>query len=462
MFSPDLFPVDAVLPELVSALQHGSNVVLKAPTGAGKTTRVPTALLAVDQPGWILVLEPRRLAAQTSARWMAAELRQPVGRTIGYHIRFDRQASRDTRVLIVTEGVFLRMLLDDPLLERVAVVVLDEFHERSLNSDLALALTRRIQTQFRPDLKLVVMSATFDPRGIAEFLNCPVVTCEGRLFPVDIRYLRYPSQRPVHVETASGIESIVSSTSGDVLVFLPGVGEIRRTKEELGRLADQHELDVLELYGDLPADRQDEALRPRHRRKVILATNVAETSVTIPGITAVVDSGFARILRSDPSVGLNRLELTRISRAAADQRAGRAGRTEPGVCLRLWSADEWGRFRDQEVPEVSRIDLTAAVLQLHAWGESEIRGFPWFQPPPMSKKLGRPRPSCGKRRGSNGTGWHPSWSMRRWKWSSTSSASGSWPINARGTRICCWRKRRPTHPTPRKSPSCCSNTRSAA
>ncbi len=379
-------PVVAVLPDVLSALKRGSSVVLKAPTGAGKTTQVPPALLDAGyaERGLIVMLEPRRLAAQTSARWMAANRNEPVGRTFGYHIRFDRQASRDTRVLVVTEGVFLRMLLDDPLLEQIAVVVFDEFHERSLHSDLALALTRRLQTQFRPELKLVVMSATFDPDVIAKFLDCPVVSCEGRLFPVDVRYLRFPSQQPMHLEAAAGVASIASTTPGDVLVFLPGVGEIRRTRRELEQLAETFQFDLLELYGELPAERQEAALRPRDRRKVILATNVAETSVTIPGVTAVVDTGFARTMRCDPSVGLNRLELTRISRESADQRAGRAGRTEAGVCLRLWSADEWRMFKEHEVPEVARLDLTGAVLQLHAWGESDVRAFPWFQPPPLA------------------------------------------------------------------------------
>jgi ATP-dependent helicase HrpB len=379
-------PIDDVLPDVISALRAGTSVVVKAPAGAGKTTHVPPAILdaGLAPEGLIVVLEPRRLAAQTSARRMAAERSEPIGQTIGYHIRFDRKASRDTRVLVVTEGVFLRMLLDDPLLERIAVVVLDEFHERSLNSDLALALTRRLQTLFRPELKLVVMSATFDPQIIARFLGCPVITSEGRQFPVTINYLRFPSERSMPAEAAAAVVSLANETPGDLLVFLPGVGEIRRTRAELTRSENESHYEVIELYGELPADRQEKALQPSDRKKVILATNVAETSVTIPGVTAVVDTGFARIMKCDPSVGLNRLELTRISRASADQRAGRAGRTQAGSCLRLWSADEWRLFKEYETPEITRLDLAGTVLQLHAWGENNIRDFPWFQSPPQA------------------------------------------------------------------------------
>jgi ATP-dependent helicase HrpB len=226
------------------------------------------------------------------------------------------------------------------------------------------------------------MSATFDPQVIARFLNCPVVACEGRQYPVETRYLRFPSQRPIAVEAAAGAAMIAGETAGDVLVFLPGVGEIRRTHGELEQLPAVTDFEVVELYGELPVDKQEAALRPSSRRKMILSTNVAETSVTIPGVTAVVDTGYARILRCDPGVGLNRLELSRISRASADQRAGRAGRTAPGICLRLWSADEWRLFPEYEVPEIARLDLAGAVLQLHAWGESDVRAFPWFQKPP--------------------------------------------------------------------------------
>lgn len=380
----DPLPVESVLPDILAALRARGNVVLKAPTGAGKTTRVPPALLAegLASTGLIIVLEPRRLAAQTAARRMAAEHGEPLGRRFGYHIRFDRQASPDTRVLVVTEGIFLRMLLDDPLLERVAVVVFDEFHERSLNSDLALALTRRLQTELRPELKIVAMSATFDPQVIAAFLGCPVVVSEGRLFPVAVRYLPFPSQRPLPVEAAAGVRAIAAESAGDILVFLPGVGEIRRTRKELETDGADHHFELRELYGELPADQQELVLRPSARRKIILATNVAETSVTVPGVTAVVDTGYARIMRCDAGVGLNRLDLCRISRASADQRAGRAGRLAPGTCLRLWAADEWRMFKEQESPEVSRLELSGALLQLHAWGERDPRAFPWFQAPP--------------------------------------------------------------------------------
>lgn len=376
-------PIDAVLPELIKVLSHNGNVVLQAPAGAGKTTRVPPALLQAQlaNDGLIVVIEPRRLAAQTAARRMATEHDQRVGETFGYHIRFDRRAGLATRVLVVTEGVLLRMLLDDPLLERVAVIVFDEFHERNLNSDLALAIARQLQTELRPELKLVVMSATIDPQPIADYLGCPIVASGGKLFPVDVRYLPLPTQRPLPQSVASGVANLLDSTAGDILAFLPGVGEIRRTHEQLLPLASDRQLVVHELYGDLPMDQQDAALRPADRRKVILSTNVAETSVTIEGITAVVDSGMARVLRWDPSVGIDRLAVERISRSSADQRAGRAGRTAPGICLRLWTQHEHRFLAERNTPEVLRLDLSGALLTLLSRGETRWENFPWYEAP---------------------------------------------------------------------------------
>ena len=376
-------PVDDVLPEVIAALRRCGNVVLRAPTGAGKTTRVPPALLDAGLAGdrLIVVLEPRRLAAQTAARRIASERNERAGDTCGYHIRFDRRAGPATRILVVTEGILLRMLLDDPLLEDIGILVFDEFHERTLNSDLALAIARRLQKELRSDLKLVVMSATLESQPIADFLECPIVASEGRIFPVEVRYLPFPAKTSISQRAAAGVISVLEWTSGDVLVFLPGIAEIRRTRDELSRALRDHPFAVHELYGELPMDQQEAVLRPADRRKVILSTNVAETSVTIEGITAVVDTGLARQLHCDESIGVNRLEVLRISRASADQRAGRAGRTAPGYCLRLWTEADHRFLRERESPEILRLELSGPMLTLLAWGESDLEHFPWFQSP---------------------------------------------------------------------------------
>lgn len=383
-------PIDTVLPRLCSVLRDHPAVVLRAPTGAGKTTRVPPALLA-SMPGSevgaagdkiVLMLEPRRLAARAAARRIADERRTRLGDEVGFHVRFERVSSPRTRILVVTEGLLVRMLQDDPFLERVGVVVFDEFHERNLDTDLALALVRKVQTQVRPDLKIVVMSATIAAGEVSRWLgDAPVIESEGRLFPVDIAYLASEDTRPVHLVVAAGVQRALAATAGDVLAFLPGVGEIRRTREELAALAQKQNIELHELYGDLPSDRQDAVLRRSDRRKIVLSTNVAETSVTIEGVTAVVDSGLARILRYDAGVGLDRLELDRIAKDSADQRAGRAGRTEPGVCLRLWTEREQRSMRDREDPEIRRVDLAGAALQLLCFGETDLESFAWFEAP---------------------------------------------------------------------------------
>ncbi len=300
---PVPLPIDEVLPQLVAALRRFKAVVLRAPTGAGKTTRVPPALLdaGLAGSGAIVVLQPRRLTARACARRIAHERRATLGEEVGYQVRFDRCMGPKTRIRIVTEGIFLRMLQDDPFLESVAAVVFDEFHERSLNSDLALAMVRRVQETVRPELKLVVMSATLEAEPIARWLgDCPVVESRGRLHPVEIRYVEELRKRTLAERAADAVEQILDRTPGDVLVFLPGVGEIRQTARRLESLAAARNLAVLPLYGDLPAEKQDEVLGRIDRRKVVLSTNVAETSLTIEGITAVVDSGpgpFA-VLRS--------------------------------------------------------------------------------------------------------------------------------------------------------------------
>ena len=317
---------------------------------------------------------------------MAEERETPLGGEIGYQVRFERKASRHTRILVLTEGLLVRMLHDNPLLEKVGMVVFDEFHERTLDADLALAITRRLQTEVRSELKLLVMSATLDPAPVARFLgDCPQIEVGGRLHPVAIRYLRYDQRSPIPIQVADGAREIFSQTTGDVLAFLPGVAEIRRTACELQSLAAENDLALLELYGDLPLERQQAVLRHSDRRKIVLATNVAETSVTIEGITGVVDSGLARIRRVDPSNGINRLDVCRISRASADQRAGRAGRTAPGICLRLWTEQAHRGLAEHELPEIARLDLSGALLELLCWDEEAITSFSWFEAPPPER-----------------------------------------------------------------------------
>lgn len=380
---PDL-PIDLVLPQLVEALRGHSSVVLRAPTGAGKTTRVPPALLDAGLAGGkqLVLLEPRRLAARAAARRIASERGVELGGEVGWRVRFDNKSSRATKILVVTEGILVRRLQDDPFLEDVGCVVFDEFHERSLDTDLSLAMTRKLQREARPDLKLVAMSATFTPQELARFLgDAPIVESQGRMYEVAFEYLPSDPRTPLAKQVAVGVARALERTGGHVLVFLPGVGEIRRAGEALAEMCARRGAQVFELYGDLPAEQQDAVLGPSARRKVVLATNVAQTSVTIDGVTAVVDSGLARVLRYDAAIGLDRLELERISRASADQRAGRAGRTAPGVCWRLWSEAEQRSLDEDDEPEVRRVDLAGAALQLHSWGESDLARFAWYERP---------------------------------------------------------------------------------
>jgi len=380
-------PVDAIVAELLAALRSHGSAVLRAPTGSGKTTRVPPALLdALAARGGaardVLVLQPRRLAARAAARRIAEERGVRLGDEVGYAVRFDRRAGPRTRLLVLTEGLLVRMLQEDPFLARAGAVVLDEFHERHLDSDLSLALLRRVQAA-RPDLWLVAMSASDLGPALPAFLGgAPLVSCEGRLFPIEQRWRRSERDEALPRAVAAGLADALAATPGDVLVFLPGVGEIRRCVEDLAPLAARAGVALVELYGDLPPERQDEALRAGPRRRVILSTNVAETSVTVEGVTGVVDTGLQRQLRFDPAVGLDRLELLPISRAAAEQRAGRAGRTAPGVCVRLWSELEHRARAAAEEPEVLRVDLAGPVLQLLDWGERDVHAFPWLQAPP--------------------------------------------------------------------------------
>jgi ATP-dependent helicase HrpB len=377
-------PIDPILPELVAVLRGQSNLVLRAPTGAGKTTRVPPALLdaGLAEGGRILMLEPRRLAARAVARRMSDERGGRLGDEIGYRVRFDRQCGRQTRILVVTPGILLGLLHDDPYLESTRIVIFDEFHERGLESDLALGIVRLVQQTVRPELRLVVMSATLAVESVSVYLgDCPILASEGRLHPVEIVYEARPERQAWPVAVANAVERTLERTPGDLLVFLPGLQEIRQTARHLEALAAPRDLAVLPLYGDLPSEQQDAALLPQARRKVVLATNVAETSVTVEGVTGVVDSGLARQLVFDSRVGLDRLQLTPISRASADQRAGRAGRTQPGICVRLWSAGSHRSRPEQTEPEIRRVDLAAAVLHLWCLGETDVLRFPWLEPP---------------------------------------------------------------------------------
>jgi ATP-dependent helicase HrpB len=381
---PVRLPIDDVLPQLLAALREHAAVVLQAPTGAGKTTRVPPAVWQAGLAGekQVVVLQPRRLAARATAARMASERGSQLGDEIGYQVRFEKRSSRRTRVLVVTEGILLRRMQDDPFLDDVGVVIFDEFHERNLNSELALGMVRKIQQSVRPDLKIIVMSATLAAESIAEyFQRCPVIVSQGRLHPVAVEYAALLDRQPLAESVAHAVEALLHKTPGDVLVFLPGVGEIRQAQRELESLARVRDFVLCELYGDLPPEQQDAVLLPGLQRKVILSTNVAETSITIEGVTGVVDSGLARVLRFDPHVGVDKLQVESISQAAADQRAGRAGRTAPGVCMRLWPEAAQRHRPPFDEPEIRRLDLAGPVLQLKAWIEPELEDFPWFEPP---------------------------------------------------------------------------------
>jgi ATP-dependent helicase HrpB len=373
-------PIDDVMLQVIAAVRDRRACVLVAPPGAGKTTRVPGALLDLIE-GSIVVLQPRRLAARLAAARIASERGVQLGGEVGYQVRFDRKTSAATRIELVTEGVLTRRLLGDPELRGVGCVIVDEFHERHLDGDLALALVARLRAK-RPELALVVMSATLDAEPVAAFLDAPIIRSEGRTFPVTIEHAAQPDDRQLGKQVASAVRRVVQEgTPGDVLVFLPGAGEIRRCAEDLEDAARVLDLDVLPLHGDLPADEQDRAVRRSPKRKVILATNVAETSVTIDGVTCVIDSGLARIARHSPWSGIASLEVEPVSRASCAQRAGRAGRTAPGRVVRLYTKHDHDTRRAFEAPEIARADLAGAALELHGAG-LQLRELRWFEPPP--------------------------------------------------------------------------------
>jgi ATP-dependent helicase HrpB len=379
-----MLPIHSFEQEILASLRAGNRLVLTAPTGSGKTTQVPQMLFGSGLcPGQIVVLQPRRLATRLVAQRVAYEMKSPVGQLVGYQTRHDSRICDETRIRFVTEGIFLRLLQSDPALPGIGAVVLDEFHERSLAADTVLAMLRVTQSAHRPDLKLVVMSATLDAVGVSAYLNCPSVTATGRTFPVDVRYLSQPSSATVWDLAADALGALLSrDEEGDVLIFMPGRYEIRRTIDACSRYAGEHDLALLPLHGELPPAEQDAAMSARSQRRVIVSTNVAETSITIDGVRHVIDAGLARVNRFDPRRGINVLLVEPISRASADQRAGRAGRTAPGTCLRLWTEAEHRSRVAHETPEVQRLDLAQVLLQLHDMGVDDVASFPWLQPPP--------------------------------------------------------------------------------
>ncbi|SHI48295.1 ATP-dependent helicase HrpB [Malonomonas rubra DSM 5091] len=372
--------ITPLLPKIEQQLRCHRNLVLQAPPGAGKTTCVPLALLNSDvlNKKKILLLEPRRLAASNAARFMAQKLGETVGQTVGYSIRYQRKVSPETRIEVVTEGILTRRLLSDPELSEVGLVIFDEFHERHLQSDFALALCRDIQNGLRDDLKLLIMSATLDSTPLAEQLGAPLLTSEGRSFPVDICYLPQKDNESLVAATVSGIRRALQETSGDILAFLPGEGEIRRCTQDLIGLDN---LAVCPLYGNLPFSEQERAIQPAQQRKIVLATNIAETSLTIEGISVVVDSGYSRQPRYDSGSGLTRLHLGRISQASSTQRTGRAGRLGPGRCYRLWSEGQQQSLLPFTPPEIRTADLAPLVLDLLSWGISDPTELFWLDPP---------------------------------------------------------------------------------
>jgi ATP-dependent helicase HrpB len=382
-----MLPVEDVLPQLLAALEMRSEAVLVAPPGAGKTTRVAPALLTANwaKEGKIVLLSPRRIAARAAAARMAFERGEPVGATIGYRVRLDSRIGSKTRIEVVTEGVFTRMILDDPELRGVAAVIFDEFHERSLEGDLGLALARDAQGALRPDLKIVVMSATLDAARVAALLDdAPVIVSEGRIFPVRHIYRPRDPRARLEEEVAAATRAALAAEPGSALVFLPGVREIERTAEQLRASVRDPSVDIRPLYGAMsPAD-QDAAIAPAPagRRKVVLATSIAETSLTIEGVRIVIDAGLARRPRFEPALGLSRLETVRASQAAIAQRTGRAGRLEPGVCWRLWSEGETRALPQFDRPEILDSDLSGLALDLAAWGVSDPAALAWLDPPP--------------------------------------------------------------------------------
>jgi ATP-dependent helicase HrpB len=385
--NPRDLPIYELEEEIVRQLSIQPRLILQAPTGSGKSTQVPQILLdrGLLAKGEVVILQPRRLAARLLAKRVAFERGGRLGQEVGFQIRFEKVASPATRIRFVTEGILLRQLLQDPELRGVAAILFDEFHERHLYGDITLGRALQLQETKRPDLRLVVMSATLESDKLEKYLApCPVLTSSGRMHPVAIEYLTKPVRAenyPIWDLAADELECVAPETEGDVLLFMPGKYEINRTISAVRALRVSDQFVALPLYSELPAAEQDAALASYDKRKVIVATNVAETSLTIEGVRTVIDSGLARIARFDPRRGINTLFIEKISRASADQRAGRAGRTAPGRCLRLWTEKEHFERPAQELPEVKRLDLAEVVLTLKASGIDDIAAFPWLEPP---------------------------------------------------------------------------------
>jgi ATP-dependent helicase HrpB len=379
-------PIDALQADLVAACGRVRRLVLRAPTGSGKSTRIPQMLLDLNLvQGQIVVLQPRRIAARLLAARIAQERGVRLGGEVGYQIRFERVESAQTRIKFVTEALLLRQMASDPELKGVGAVVFDEFHERNLHSDVALALARRLQETHRPDLLIMAMSATLDTEGVAKWLgSAETLAADGRAYPVQVEYTHLPrnSTRPIWDAAAEQVRRVLSEEAeGDILVFMPGSYEIMRTIGAVRNLPESGGVDILPLYGELPPEEQDRAVKPSPGRKVIVATNVAETSLTIPGVRAVVDAGLARIARFDPHRGIDTLLVEPVSQASAEQRAGRAGRTGPGRCIRLWSQTDHEARPLREVPEIKRVDLSETILLLLSSGWGEAATFPWYEKP---------------------------------------------------------------------------------
>jgi ATP-dependent helicase HrpB len=379
-------PIDAVLDEVRNALAARTSAVLVAPPGAGKTTRVPLTLM---EDGWlqgrkILVLEPRRIAARAAAERMAQSLSEAVGEQIGLRARMVSKSGPRTRIEVVTEGVFTRMILDDPELAGIGAVLFDEFHERSLDADLGLALALDCQRNFRDDLRILAMSATLDGARVAQLLgDAPVIASEGRAFPVETRYLGRDAHVRIEDEMADAVLRALRAETGSIVAFLPGQAEIRRVEDRLAERIDDPAVALAPLYGAMDSKAQDLALQPAPsgQRKVVLATSIAETSITIEGVRVVIDSGLARVPRFEPDVGVTRLETVRVSRAAADQRRGRAGRTGPGICYRLWDERQTQSLAPFAEPEIRSADLAGLLLDCADWGATDPRSLPWLDPP---------------------------------------------------------------------------------
>ncbi|MBS0410598.1 MAG: ATP-dependent helicase HrpB [Proteobacteria bacterium] len=384
-----MLPIEDALPPLKAALATGTCAVVVAPPGAGKTTVVPLALLGEPWTagGKLILLEPRRLAARAAAARMAQTLGERVGETVGYRVRLESKVSARTRIEVVTEGVFTRMILDDPALDGIAAVLFDEFHERSLDADLGLAFARDSQSVLREDLRLLVMSATLDGARVSRLLgDAPVVESQGRMFPVETRYLGRAPDARIEDQVVRAVQKALAEETGSLLVFLPGQGEILRTAERLAEKVRDPAVDIAPLYGALEARDQDRAIQPAPagRRKVVLATSIAETSLTIEGVRVVIDAGLARVPRFDPASGLTRLVTVRVSQASADQRRGRAGRTQPGACYRLWDEPETRALVPFERPEILETDLARLALDLAHWGARDAGSLAFMDPPPAA------------------------------------------------------------------------------